>query len=334
MITRRIRILFIALFLFGLSFFSVARQDPGIDAPRETADGGSNVKPSSDYVLGPDDEIAIHALDAEEISNKPMRIDGDGNINVPMLGRMRAAGFTVRGLEAEIKSKLATYVLEPQVTIFITAYRSQPVSVIGSVRQPGVLQLEGHKTLIEVLSLAGGLSSDAGNILKITRRMEWGKIPLPNATVDDAGQYSIAEINLRGLIDARDPSENIMVMPNDILSVPRGLIVYAMGEVHKPGAFVLADREVTSVLQVLAMAEGLGPTAAGKSAQVLRPVANANRVAIPIDLNAILAGKTPDVSMQPEDILFVPNSYAKGAWRRFLDTTIQAATGIAIYRGW
>lgn len=288
----------------------------------------------SDYVLGTDDEISIRALDAEEIANQPVRIDGAGYINLPMIGRVKAAGLTVQALEGELKTRLSQYVLRPDVTLVITNYRSQPVSVLGSVNRPGSVQLEGRKTLIEVLTLAGGLSSDAGNTLKLTRRAEWGKIPLPNATLDPSGAFSIAEVSLKSLLEARRPEDNILIMPNDVLSVARGQMVYVIGDVKKAGAFVLAEREFTTVLQAVAMAQGLEPTAKGTKARIIRPAAEAAPQEIPINISAILAGKEKDVLLKPDDILFIPTSYAKSTWRRTLEATIQMATGVAIYRGW
>jgi polysaccharide biosynthesis/export protein len=324
---------FVAAICLSLPALVVSRQEPSQDNQQEPATE-SSVRQRSDYVLGPDDEIIIRALDAEEISNKPIRIDHAGYINVPMLGRLHAAGFTVRELEAEIKTKLGAYIYQADVSVMITNYRSQPVSVIGSVNRPGTIQLEGHKTLVEVLSLAGGLSSDAGSLLKITRRAEWGKIPLPDTIMDPSGEYSIGEVNLRSIMEARKPEENIIIMPNDVLSVPRGQMIYVIGEVKRSGGFVLGERTTISALQAIAMAEGLAQFAKPSDARIIRPIAGSNRLEIPINLKDILAGKTADVPLQAEDIMFVPNSYAKSAFRRTMDATLQAITGIVIYRGW
>jgi polysaccharide export outer membrane protein len=325
------RAILIVSFLLGLQT-APAFQTAGQSAPPATS--AESLPQRSDYVLGPDDEIAIRALDAEEISNKPMRIDGTGNINVPMLGRVHASGLTVRQLEAQIKEKLATYVLQPEVSIVIMAYRSQPVTVLGSINRSGTMQLEGRKTLLEVLSLAGGPSGDAGNILKVTRRKESGPIPLPNVSMDESCQCSIAELSLKSLIEARKPEENIIVMPHDVLSIPRGQMIYVIGDVRKSGGFVLSQRESISVLQALALAEGLGQTAAAKNARILRPVVGASRIEIAVNLQDIWTGKKADMAMQPEDILFVPSSYAKGAWRRTMDSLLHTLPNIAVYRGW
>src|SRR5579883_2668772 len=122
------------------------------------------------YVLGPSDEIVILALNAEELANKPIRITAGGDINLPMVGRVHVAGMTVEQFEGELTKRLKSYILNPEVAVNVTQFKSQPVSVIGSVANPGVIQLEGRKTLIEVLSMAGGVRPDAGYRVKITRK--------------------------------------------------------------------------------------------------------------------------------------------------------------------
>ena len=133
----------------------------------------------SSYILGPDDQVTLFVYDIEEISDKPMRIDMRGNLSLPLAGRLHAAGLTAGQLEAAIETRLRKFLKDPEVVVSITEFRSQPVSVLGAVTTPGVHQLEGHKTLFEILSMAGGLRSDAGNTVRITRNLEWGAIPLP-----------------------------------------------------------------------------------------------------------------------------------------------------------
>jgi polysaccharide export outer membrane protein len=283
------------------------------------------------YVLGPSDEIVILALNAEDIANKPIRITAGGDINLPMVGRIHVAGMTVEQLEGELTERLRKYIRNPDVAINVTQFKSQPVSVIGLVGIPGVIQLEGRKTLIEVLSMAGGLKQDAGYRVKITRKSEWGPIPLPSAKTDPSGDYSIAEVNIRGINDASHPEENIQILPFDVISVPRAEIVYVMGEVRKPGGFALNDKESISVLQVIALSEGLGANASAKNSKILRPVPGANHQEIAINLEQLLQGKTKDVTLQPDDILFVPNSSAKSAFHKTVDGVLSGLSGSLIY---
>jgi len=282
------------------------------------------------YVLGPDDEIVIQAIDADEIANKPIRITTSGDINLPMVGRIHAAGMTLEQLEAEVTQRLTKYFREPNIAINVTQFKSQPVSVFGAVGSPGVIQLEGRKTLIEVLSMAGGLKADAGSRVRITRRREWGAIPQSSAVTE--GEYSVAEVNIRSIEDATRPDDNIQILPFDVITVARAELIYVMGEVRKPGAFALNDRRTISLIEALARAEGLGATAASKDAKIIRPVPGAKRIEIAVNLRDVLAGKTKDVMLQPDDILYVPNSYAKGAIRRTLESVVQMTTGMIIYR--
>src|SRR5436190_10549381 len=202
--------------------------------------------PPSSYVLGPDDVIAIKGLDAEEINSPSLRIDHGGSISLPLLGHIAASGLSVEQLEKDIAARLATYVRNPVIAVSIVEYRSQPVSVIGTVGQPGVHQLEGRKTLVEILAKAGGLRPEAGNTIKITRKAEWGPIPLPSAVPDPTGQFSVAQVSLRSIMQATSPEENILIRPYDVISVPRADLIYVIGEVKKPGGFLLMERSTIS----------------------------------------------------------------------------------------
>ena len=285
------------------------------------------------YVLGPDDQIVLQGLNAEEIVNRPMRIDPSGEIGLPMVGRLRAAGLTIQQFEQELNQRLSIYIREPRISVSVTEYRSQPVSVLGAVNSPGVLQVQGRKTLMELLSLAGGLRPDAGYRVKITRGVEWGPIPLPNAAPDSTGKFNVAEVTIKGLMEAKNPEANILIMPHDVISVPVAELVYVIGDVKKAGGFTLHERETMSVLQALSLAEGLQSTADAKRAKILRlPPDGEDRQEIPVNVKEILAGKSQDVTLQGGDILFVPDSTGKKVGYRTLDAIINVVTGVAIWR--
>ena len=291
----------------------------------------SGLDEASTYLLGPDDQITIRVADAEEISDKPVRIGRTGNITLPMIGSIHAAGLTVEQLETEIHERLKRYFKAPEVWITRMEMRSQPVAVIGAVMSPGVHQLQGRKTLVEILSMAGGLKEDAGYIVKITRWREWGRIPLPNAADDVTGQFSVAEVPLRDLTQAADPAANILIMPNDVVTVPKADMVYVIGEVGKSGGIVLGGQQQVTVLQAVSMAAGLTKTAKAKQAKILRlNPSSSKRDEVPVDLKSLLAGKIDDVPMQPEDILFVPNSSTHSVTVRALEAALQVSTGVAI----
>jgi polysaccharide export outer membrane protein len=312
-----------ALTLGAICILAVAAVGQQVQAPREAP---------TNYALGPDDQIVIQAADVEEISDKPARVDMSGNINLPMVGRIAAKGLTVEQLEAQIKQRLKKYVQEPDVTVAVTEFRSQPISILGAVMKPGVHQLQGRKNLFEVLSLAEGLKADAGYRVQITRRLEWGRIPLPGATDDPTGRFSVASVNTKSIMDASNPRENIAIKPEDVISVPKADLVYVVGAVHKSGGFVLGENETISALKVVALAEGLERFADSKKARIVRTVhGTSERVEIPVNLKLLIAGKG-DVPLKAEDILFIPSSVKKAAAVRGLEYAIQAGTGVAIYR--
>ena len=288
----------------------------------------------AEYILGPSDQITVWVRDAEEITDKPVEIDTSGYVTLPFAGRVRAAGLTVQKLQAELSELLKPYFRRPQVAVRIAEYRSQPVSVIGAVKAPGVQQLRGQKTLVEILSLAGGLREDAGPVVKISRRLQWGPIPLPSAATDPTGEFSVAEVSLSAVMEARNPEENILIRPNDILSIPRAKLVYVLGDVVKAGGFVLDDRDSISVLEALSLAGGLNRTASSQGAKILRPQPdNPQRQEIAVNLKHLLSGKGGDVALQPEDILFIPESRSKKATARTIETVIQTISGLVIFRG-
>ena len=288
----------------------------------------------ADYMLGPDDRIEIFSPDLGEVSGKPLSIGMSGFIDLPLAGRIHATGLTVQDLQDEIVKRLREYVREPSVVVTVMEFHSQPVSVLGSVGQPGIHQLEGRKTLVEMLSEAGGIRPDAGYTVEVTRSLEWGRIPLLNAKDDSTGRFSVAEVRLDAIMSGRSPQENILVRPHDIISVPRAHLVYVIGEVSKAGGFVLEQRESISVLQALALAGGLGSYSSPRKAKILRGGSDpAKRIEIPVDLKKIIAGQEEDLAMKPEDILFVPTSVPKKAGVRAAEAALQTATGVVIWRG-
>jgi polysaccharide export outer membrane protein len=290
-------------------------------------------QPLPTYVLGIGDQISVQGLDIEEFSNKPVRIDDSGDINLPMLGRVHAAGLTLRDLEGDLSKSLSRYVKRPEISVSVVELRSQPVSVLGAVNSPGVHQLQRGQRLVDMLSVAGGLRQDAGYTVKITRQGDCGPIPLPGARRDLTGQFSVADVSLRALMHAENPEMNIPIMPRDVLTVPRAEMIYVIGEVRKSGGFVLGEKQTVSVLQALSLAEGLERTAAPSNARILRQSTDGEaRAEVAVNVKRILSGKSQDMPLQGDDILFIPGSTGKKAFLRGVETAIQTGSGIAIWR--
>jgi polysaccharide export outer membrane protein len=311
-----------------------AAQRPPMPNPRtidRAVDDTAKRVNSSTYVLGADDQVVVVAVNVEEISGKPQRLDPNGDLRLPMVGRVHAAGMTVEDLENELKKRLSFYLQEPDVTVTVAEYRSQPVSVIGAVAQPGVKQLEGRKTLVEILSMAGGVTADAGPTVRIARKRTQGRIPLPEATDDPTGEYSTVELDTRALLESRAPAKNIMILPNDVISIPRAAVVYVVGEVTRPGPVPVSGQSI-SIMEAVSTSGGVMRTAAPSHTRILRRIDGQDkRTELTVDLKKIMNGKALDTPLKAGDILMVPDSSGKKVTARAIEAAIQMGTMIGTY---
>jgi polysaccharide export outer membrane protein len=319
----------VAVFFLMVSSAAQAAPLPESDKPKPKCD--SQIR--STYLLGPDDQLEISGPELNDAINKPIRIDGDGGMQVPLVGRVHVSGLTAQQAEQELNKVLSKYIRDPQVVVSVAEERSQPVSILGAVNTPGVHQVQGYKTLLEMLALAGGMRPDAGYSIRITRQLDWGCIPLPKMELDASGRFSVAELNLKKIMEAKDPEENIQIFPHDVITVPKAEMVYVIGDVKRSGAFVLGEDESMSVLQALSLAEGLSGTADARHARILRLMHDTDqREELPVDVKGVLVGKKKDIALRGDDILFVPGSAGKKASLRAVEAAIQTGTGMAIWR--
>ena len=284
------------------------------------------------YVVGPDDVIVLNGLNADDLVGKPMRVDARGDITFPLVGTVHAGGLTVRQLETLLNERLRRFVKDPQLAVSVSEYKSQPVSVVGAVNSPGIHQIQGRKTLVEMISIAGGPRVDSGSVISITRSVDQGRLKLPGEHLDATGHFSTADVSLRDITSGFRPDENIPVLPNDVIAVSRASTVYVLGEVKKAGGFVMGDENQMSVIQAIALAQGSEHTADLKHARIIRNSQSpGKRQEIICDVNSILHGKAEDIGLQAQDILYVPGSTAKRVALRAIETAVATGSGIAIY---
>jgi len=264
---------------------------------------------SSNYTLGPNDQILIRAPGVEEINERPFRIDSEGYVSLPMIGRIRAAGLTVQQLVADVTNRLREFFVKPEVFINVTQFRGAPVFFVGMFQRPGIVTLQGQRTLLEMLAYMGGLQPNASRRIRIRRHLEYGPIPLPNAVEDTERKTSTVEISFASLRENVNPAEDIVLQPNDVVTVERAEPIYVAGEVARPGPVELGERDYLTVTQVLTMSGGFTRDAKRADVRVLRPIIDTNRRAeIPIDLTGIYEGRVNDFPLLPNDLLYVPHS--------------------------
>ncbi|HEY3838777.1 MAG TPA: polysaccharide biosynthesis/export family protein [Bryobacteraceae bacterium] len=254
--------------------------------------------------------MQIRAPEAEEIDQKPFRIDAEGNLRLPLVGNVHAAGMTLQELEADLEKRLREYIREPHVFVSMVQFRSEPVFFVGLFSRPGIYPLQGGRTLTEMLTTVGGTQPSASRHITITRKEEYGKIPLANAVYDPVKKISTVEISLGSLTENVNPAENIVLQPYDVVNVGRAEGIYVSGDVGRTGNLELGERESMSMLQALSQSGGLTTTAKKSQVRILRPILGTNRrYAIYVDAKSLLDGKGIDMPLLPNDIVYVPHSY-------------------------
>ena len=271
-----------------------------------------------EILIGPGDLIEVSVYGAPDYI-KDVRVGSTGEITLPLAGTVKVGGLTPAQAEALIAKRLSdgNFFNDPRVSVLEKEFSSQGISILGEVQKPGVYQMHGPRKLYDALSTAGGTTPRAGNTVSLLPRSDSQKAEIVTLSYD--GKPS--------------NQSNIYVYPGDTIVVSKAGVVYVVGDVRLPGGFVMENSHMT-ILQAYAMAQGAGPYAALDRAQLIHR-AGSERLAqeTQISLKNILAAKSPDINLQPDDILFVPTSTGKKVTARTLEAIVQTASGMAIYRG-
>lgn len=272
---------------------------------------------SSDQIrIGTGDLVEVGVFGVPDLKQKT-RVDSAGKISLPLIGLVPVAGLTSEEAERGIEKLLVDggFLRHPQVSVFVVEYATQGASVLGEVARPGVYPVLGARRLFDVISAAGGYTDKAGRTITITHR-------------DQPTAPQVVDVS-------RDPAKsleaNVEIRPGDTILVSRAGVIFVVGDVARPGGFTIDKNDRLTVLQAIALAEGTKGTASLDKAKLIRRTAVGPQE-VPIPLKKILEGKSPDLALQAEDIVFVPGSLTKSAGKRTAEAVIQTLVGIAIYR--
>lgn len=281
-------------------------------------------------VIGPEDTITISALDADEIS-KAWRVGTNGEINLPMIGPIQVAGMTVEQFEEVLTRRMRKYYRNPQVSAFISEFRSEPVTVTGPVEKPGTYQLQGPKTLFDVVVMAGGPKDTAGRTITLTRAVGRDPIAYPGARRDETGKYQVIELPTKDVMDGRSAAALIPVEAYDVVAVAdfkQPKMVTVAGEVTKPGAVELVTQDTISLVKVVALAGGLTRTASAKKTMIVHLNEQGVQTSTAyIDLKKIMSGKARDIELTAGDVIIVPSS----SLMTYLQTASLSAVTTGVY---
>jgi polysaccharide export outer membrane protein len=285
-------------------------------APTASTDSSDGSGPVRDLTIGIGDLLKISVLGAPEY-DQDVRVSGNGDIVIGLVGKVHIGGQTPEQAQALIRKRLIDggYFADPQVSVLEKEFATQGVSVLGEVQKPGVYQVTGPRRLFDVLSLAGGTTPKAGQVVTISSRDKIRTLQLVNFSSDPQ----------------KNMAANVDILPGDTVVVSKAGVVYVVGDVRHPMGVIMENGGRITILQALATAEGPNSTAALRNAKIVRKGEN-GPTEVPVDLKKIMQAKAPDVTLQAEDVVFIPSSAAKNVGVKTLQSIVSIATGVVTYR--
>ncbi|HRD01543.1 MAG TPA: polysaccharide biosynthesis/export family protein [Candidatus Saccharicenans sp.] len=249
-----------------------------------------------EYVIGPRDLLEIKVFELPEF-DQTVRVSEDGSITLPLIGNIQIGGLTKDKAEKKLSELLEKYIKRAQVSIFIKEYQSSRVAIIGAVEKPGMYELVGRQSLLQMISQAGGFKDTAANEIYVLREGQDGTTASIN-------------IDLEELLINGNQNLNIPIQANDVINVPvdKQINIYVFGEVKQPGALQVKMSKKITLLQAIAQAGGLSENATKRGVTIKRRDKSGQEVNISVNLNDIIKGKKKDIPLQEGDVVIVKQS--------------------------
>ena len=239
---------------------------------------------ADEMVLGGGDVVRISVFGNPDLAVET-RVSESGFVTMPLVGQVGVAGMSTAAAESKIAAMLERggFVKKPQVNLLITALTSQQVSVLGQVNRAGRYPIDGRRSVLDLLALAGGIGVDGGDVVTVIRRRD-GKV------VKD-------QLDTSELMRNADMTSNVDVQGGDIIMVERSPRFYIYGEVQRPGVLRL-ERQMT-VLQALSAGGGLTPRGTERGLRVKRRDESGKLQTIDV---------RGDDLLKPNDVVYVKES--------------------------
>ncbi len=285
---------------------------------------------SQDYLLGPGDVVEVSVFGIPELNQKSLSLDSKGRILLPFIDEVQLLGLAARDAEVKIATLLEASILnDPQVTVKVTEYKSQFFNVLGSVQRPGTYQLTRQMSLVDAISLAGGLEKDADYSRVYIHRVPSGEdepddgkaagIPVSS---EPNGYSETIEVDLEDLLVVGNHRLNIPIYSRDVITVPEreGHYYYVLGDVQKSGAFQIRRNERITLSKALATAGGMLDTASANKTTIMRREPDGSSATqIAVNVNDVMKGKANDVELARNDVIIVPGSTTKRIGKNLLN---------------
>ena len=240
---------------------------------------------AAEYRIGPGDVLNITVYDNDDLETM-VRVGADGKIIFPLLGQVEVKDLSISQVSDKITQLLADgYLVNPQVNVFVKEFRSKKVVVLGRVRSPGLVELSGPISFLELVSKAGGLEKDAGDTATIKRKKE--------------DQDTVIVVDLLSLLEGGDLTQNVPIQDGDTVVIAKSGMCYVTGEVEEPGSYPCGDG--STVLKLIALANGFTGKAAESKVRIVRIIENEKKILKDVDLDTTV--------VFDNDVIVVPESF-------------------------
>ena len=266
-------------------------------------------------LIGPGDTLHVQVYDTPEMDQHP-RVNDSGNVPLAFIGSVHVAGLSPAGAAQKIEAALEAknIMKHPQVMVGVDTYATENVSVMGEVHAPGAYPISTPMNVVDVLARAGGITNIGDRHITIERHGTGEKI-----------EYFLsnnADVSL---------DQKARVYPGDTVVVPKAPMVYVLGDVNRPGAYVMNNNEAQlSVLEMVAKAGGTPPSAVPSHARLIRKGPNGTYQNLPLPLSSMQKGKKPDMQLEANDIVYVPFSYLR-SFATNASSVVASTAGAAVY---
>jgi polysaccharide export outer membrane protein len=248
---------------------------------------GHSMAAGPDYLVGPGDVLKIDVYDHPDLSTVA-RVANDGSIIFPLAGKLVIGGLSTSGIADTVAKKLdGEYIINPQVSVFVEQFKSKKIVIIGEIVKPGLYELSGPTTLLELVSLAGGTTKGAGQTAIITR-----------AHKNEESDKETITVNVTDLIKSGHEAVDVPLKDGDTVTISKAGLVYVTGQVKRPAAYSLEAN--TTVIKAITMAGGFTELASQSKVKIIRKVKGEEQVLEKVSLHE---------ELMPEDVMIVPESF-------------------------
>jgi polysaccharide export outer membrane protein len=254
------------------------------------------------YRIGPGDQLAINVFSEPGMENIVVQVDGNGEIQLPMIELIQVGGLSLRDLQTRLKIEYAKHFKSPWVVAQLEQPMSRPLYLLGEFNQPGIVYMTSATNLIQALGEGKGLSDRA--YMRGARLIRDEKI---------------VAVDINSLLNQGRMDQNVWLQPNDTIFIPGldDLRIFILGAVNEPGSQEVTNGPLT-LSDAIARSGGHKPGESNlREVRVIRSNSPVSGELFVVDFSRIVDGLAMDMPLQPGDIVYLPLN-GMGGWNEII----------------